>query len=63
MALFDLRIKGSKKEGGPAWILIYNTELYFRKVCMNCRCGKAEHNVIEVSDPGFYFIGRLFDRY
>jgi len=35
---------------------------FWRKVCMNCRCGKAEHNVIEVSDPGFYFIGRLFDR-
>jgi len=35
---------------------------YWRKVCMNCRCGKAEHNVIDQSDPGFFIVGKLFDR-
>ena len=34
----------------------------FRKVCQNCRCGKAEHNVVEDEDPGFYFVGKIFDR-
>jgi hypothetical protein len=34
-----------------------------RKVCLNCRCGKAEHNVVEEEDPGFFFVGKLFDRY
>ena len=34
----------------------------FRKVCLNCRCGKAEHNVIDDQDPGFYFVGKIFDR-
>ena len=29
---------------------------------MNCRCGKAEHNVIDQSDPGFFIVGKLFDR-
>ncbi len=31
-------------------------------MCQNCRCGKAEHNVQDAEDPGFYFIGKLFDR-
>ena len=35
---------------------------FTRKVCINCRCGKAEHNVVEESDPGFYFVGKIFDR-
>ena len=38
----------------------------FRKHCTNCRCGKADHNVIGdetgAADGGFYIIGRLFDR-
>ncbi len=33
----------------------------FRKHCINCRCGKIEHDVIEEVDPGFYFVGRIFD--
>ena len=33
-----------------------------RKVCLNCRCGKAEHNVVDDHDPGFYFVGKIFDR-
>lgn len=35
---------------------------YWRKVCLNCRCGKAEHNVVDDHDPGFYFVGKIFDR-
>ena len=34
----------------------------YRKVCLNCRCGKAEHNVVDDHDPGFYFVGKIFDR-
>ena len=38
----------------------------FRKHCTNCRCGKADHNVLVNervgADVGFYFVGRLFDR-
>ena len=41
----------------------------FRKHCTNCRCGKADHNVLGdegggggAADGGFYFVGRLFDR-
>jgi len=38
-------------------------ELHFwRKVCMNCRCGKAEHNVTEELDYGFSYVGKIFDR-
>ena len=38
-------------------------ELHFwRKVCINCRCGKAEHNVREEEDYGFSFVGKIFDR-
>ena len=37
-----------------------------RKHCTNCRCSKADHNVVsdEVNgaDGGFYFVGRLLDR-
>ena len=33
-----------------------------RKVCTNCRCGKAEHNVQDLHDPGFYFVGKILDR-
>jgi len=40
--------------------------LIFRKHCTNCRCSKADHNVVsdEVNgaDGGFYFVGRLLDR-
>jgi len=32
---------------------------YWRKVCLNCRCGKAEHNVIE-TDPGFFYCWKTF---
>ncbi len=39
-----------------------NFSAYNRKVCQNCRCGKAEHNVQDVEDPGFYFVGKIFDR-
>jgi len=35
---------------------------YWRKVCINCRCGKAEHNVKDEEDHGFSFIGKIFDR-
>ncbi len=31
-------------------------------MCQNCRCGKAEHNVRDLEDPGFYFVGKIFDR-
>ncbi len=31
-------------------------------MCQNCRCGKAEHNVQDADDPGFYFVGKIFDR-
>ena len=31
-------------------------------MCLNCRCGKAEHNVVDDHDPGFYFVGKIFDR-
>jgi len=38
-------------------------ELHFwRKVCINCRCGKLEHNVKEEEDYGFSFVGKIFDR-
>ena len=43
-----------------------NISLSYRKHCTNCRCGKADHNVISNeaggADSGFYFVGRLFDR-
>jgi hypothetical protein len=39
-----------------------NSFIRYRKVCQNCRCGKAEHQVFEAEDPGFYFVGKLFDR-
>ncbi|CAG0894723.1 unnamed protein product [Darwinula stevensoni] len=37
---------------------------YWRKICRNCKCGKEEHDVYEevLVDPGYYRIGRLFDR-
>jgi len=35
---------------------------FWRKVCMNCRCGKAEHAVVEDSDHGDHFVGKIFDR-
>ncbi|TRY70369.1 hypothetical protein TCAL_04489 [Tigriopus californicus] len=35
---------------------------FWRKVCINCRCGKAEHHVVDHQDPGFYFVGKIFDR-
>ncbi|CAB4057989.1 Prickle-like protein 1,Prickle-like protein 2,Protein prickle,Prickle planar cell polarity protein 3-B,Prickle planar cell polarity protein 3-A,Prickle-like protein 1-A,Testin,Protein espinas,Prickle planar cell polarity protein 3,Prickle-like protein 1-B [Lepeophtheirus salmonis] len=36
---------------------------YWRKVCSNCRCGKAEHDVRDSEiDPGCYFVGKIFDR-
>ena len=33
------------------------------QVCVNCRCGKAEHAVVEDSDHGDHFVGKIFDRY
>jgi hypothetical protein len=44
-------------------VLIFTPNFLCRKVCQNCRCGKAEHNVVEEEDPGFFFVGKLFDRY
>ena len=44
--------------------LIHFVHLCFfviRKHCCNCHCGKIEHDVIEDVDPGFYFVGRIFD--
>jgi len=35
---------------------------FWRKVCVNCRCGKAEHAVSEDSDHGDHFVGKIFDR-
>ena len=32
-------------------------------MCVNCRCGKAEHAVVEDSDHGDHFVGKIFDRY
>ena len=32
------------------------------QVCVNCRCGKAEHAVSEDSDHGDHFVGKIFDR-
>ena len=43
-----------------------NFVFIYRKHCTNCRCSKADHNVVsdEVNgaDGGFYFVGRLLDR-
>ena len=35
---------------------------YWKKVCMNCRCGKIEHGVLDQTDHGKYFVGKIFDR-
>ena len=44
-------------------VCLSNPDCVCRKVCLNCRCGKAEHMVVEEEDPGFFFVGKLFDRY
>ena len=41
---------------------LHRITIHCRKVCLNCRCGKAEHNVVDDHDPGFYFVGKIFDR-
>jgi hypothetical protein len=53
--------KKEKKNGSPKVNIFNNFFFNFRKHCINCRCGKIEHDVIEEVDPGFYFVGRIFD--
>ena len=39
-------------------------ELHFwKKVCQNCRCGKIEHGVLDQTDHGRYWVGKIFDRW
>ena len=35
---------------------------YWKKVCQHCRCGKLEHGVVERTDHGSYWVGKIFDR-
>lgn len=44
------------------YLIIHTCYYAYRKVCTNCRCGKAEHNVQDLHDPGFYFVGKILDR-
>eukprot|EP00096_Caligus_rogercresseyi_P010366 TRINITY_DN3748_c0_g1_i1.p1 TRINITY_DN3748_c0_g1~~TRINITY_DN3748_c0_g1_i1.p1 ORF type:complete len:579 (+),score=185.09 TRINITY_DN3748_c0_g1_i1:191-1927(+) len=74
-ALFDLEERRRKKsslahelgEGSSCRICLGKCPgfqlHYWRKVCSNCRCGKAEHDVRDSEiDPGCYFVGKIFDR-
>uniref|UniRef100_A0A0K2TJ45 Testin n=1 Tax=Lepeophtheirus salmonis TaxID=72036 RepID=A0A0K2TJ45_LEPSM len=74
-ALFDLEERRKKKnslahelgEGSSCRICLGKCPgfqlHYWRKVCSNCRCGKAEHDVRDSEiDPGCYFVGKIFDR-
>ena len=33
------------------------------QVCLNCRCGKIEHGVVDSEDHGQFFVGKIFDRW
>ena len=35
---------------------------FWRKICVNCLCGKAEHDIRDQDDHGLHFVGKLFDR-